>query len=174
MGPKGIGPNRLGAPKSAAKQTGKSMIAKKKNDPNKFTRNYNATTGITHGFTQDDGGNSVTPGYDPKKADQYKANAIKKYGSLEASRKADESRNLSSKTKPREKTNRELYREEMRTQNDSLRKLPKTDKHHLPTFDTSTQKGLKAQKDFYTPSPKNQKLRDLKKLGNNLRKKHGI
>jgi len=29
MGPKGIGPNRLGAPKSAAKQTGKSMIAEK-------------------------------------------------------------------------------------------------------------------------------------------------
>lgn len=29
MGPKGIGPNRLGAPKAAAKQTGKSMIAEK-------------------------------------------------------------------------------------------------------------------------------------------------
>ena len=41
---------------------------------------------------QDDGGNSVTPGYDFKKADQYKANAIKKYGSLEAARKAYSSR----------------------------------------------------------------------------------
>jgi hypothetical protein len=29
MGPKGIGPNRLGAPKAAAKQTGKSMNAEK-------------------------------------------------------------------------------------------------------------------------------------------------
>ena len=29
MGPKGIGPNKLGAPKAAAKQTGKSMIAEK-------------------------------------------------------------------------------------------------------------------------------------------------
>ena len=58
-----------------------------KKDPNKFTRNYNAATGRTHEFIQDDGGNSVTPGYDFKKAKQYKENAIKKYGSLEASRK---------------------------------------------------------------------------------------
>jgi len=86
----------------------------------------------------------------------------------------EKSRNLSSKTKPRKKTNRELYREEMRAQNDSLRKLPKTDKHHLPTFDTSTEEGYQAQKDFYTFSPKNQKLRDLRKLGDNLRKKYGI
>ncbi|MDA9907761.1 hypothetical protein N9D22_05190 [Flavobacteriaceae bacterium] len=29
MGPKGIGPNRLGAPKAAAKQTGKALIGEK-------------------------------------------------------------------------------------------------------------------------------------------------
>lgn len=61
---------------------------KKIKDPNTSTRNYNAATGMTHEFIQDDAGNYVTPGYDFKKADQYKANAIKKYGSLEASRKA--------------------------------------------------------------------------------------
>ena len=57
-------------------------------DPNTFTKTYNAATGVTHEQIKDDAGNYVTPGYDPKKADQYKANAIKKYGSLEASRKA--------------------------------------------------------------------------------------
>tara|TARA_B100001093_G_scaffold255353_1_gene244254 strand:+ start:2671 stop:3054 length:384 start_codon:yes stop_codon:yes gene_type:complete len=61
---------------------------KKKRDPNTFTRNYNAATGITHEFIQDDAGNSITPGYDFEKASQYEANAIKKHGSLEASRKA--------------------------------------------------------------------------------------
>ena len=60
---------------------------KHKKDPNKFTRNYNAATGVTHEFIQDDAGNSVTPMYDFKKAEQYKKNAIKKHGSLEASRK---------------------------------------------------------------------------------------
>ena len=73
---------------------------KKIKDPNKFTRNYNAATGVTHEFIQDDGGNSVTPGYDPKKADQYKANAIKKYGSLEASRKAYASKGMPMKGSP--------------------------------------------------------------------------
>ena len=61
---------------------------KKKRDPNTSTRNYNAATGITHEFIQDDAGNSITPGYNFEKAPQYEANAIKKYGSLEASRKA--------------------------------------------------------------------------------------
>ena len=69
------------------KQLKEFSARKKKQDPNKFTRNYNAATGITHEFTQDDGGNSVTPGYDFRKAEQYKKNAINKYGSLEASRK---------------------------------------------------------------------------------------
>ena len=71
---------------------GKKMTATKKpvkkRDPNVSTRNYNAATGITHEFMRDDAGNSVTPGYDFEKAPQYEANAIKKYGSLEASRKA--------------------------------------------------------------------------------------
>ncbi len=95
---------------------------------------------------------------------------ISKASPLKQTRKPDESRNLSSTAKPRKMT----YRDAMRAQNDSLRKLPKTDKHHLPTFDTSTEEGSKAQEEFYTPSPKNQKLRDLRKLGDNLRKKYGI
>ena len=53
----------------------------KKRDPDKFTRNYNAATGITHEFID-----GSTPGYDYKKASGYKKNAIKKYGSLKASR----------------------------------------------------------------------------------------
>ena len=97
MRTKGIGPQGLGCSPIKQTKSGKAYSkelkpVKKKNDPNKFTRNYNAATGITHEFMQDDGGNSVTPGYDFKKADQYKANAIKKYGSLEAARKAYSSR----------------------------------------------------------------------------------
>tara|TARA_Y100000385_G_scaffold116569_1_gene121293 strand:- start:126 stop:395 length:270 start_codon:yes stop_codon:yes gene_type:complete len=68
------------------KQLKEFSAKKKKPDPNKFTRNYNAATGITHEFIQDDGGNSVTPGYNFKKAKQYEENAINKHGSLEASR----------------------------------------------------------------------------------------
>ncbi len=55
----------------------------------------------------------------------------------------------------------------MKKQNDSLRKLPKNDKHHLPTFNS-----LEEAESFYTPSPENQKLRDIRKLGDKLRKKH--
>jgi len=61
---------------------------KKKRNPNISTRNYNAATGITHEFIQDDAGNYTTPGYDFEKAPQYEANAIEKYGSLEAAREA--------------------------------------------------------------------------------------
>lgn len=68
------------------KQLKEFSAKKKKPNPDKFTRNYNAATGMTHEFIQDDGGNSVTPGYNFKKAEQYKNNAIKKYGSLKASR----------------------------------------------------------------------------------------
>tara|TARA_R110000787_G_C13141088_1_gene417279 strand:+ start:241 stop:549 length:309 start_codon:yes stop_codon:yes gene_type:complete len=68
------------------KKMTQSVEPVKKKDPNKFTRNYNAATGITHEFTQDYGGNYVTPGYDFKKAERYKNNAIKEYGSLKASR----------------------------------------------------------------------------------------
>ena len=75
------------------KKMTQSVKPVKKKDPNEFTRNYNAATGVTHEFMQDYGGNSITPGYDPKKADQYKANAIKKYGSLEASREFYNKRN---------------------------------------------------------------------------------
>ena len=84
-GYKGCGPRGLGT--SPVKQTVTVKPIEKIRDPNKFTRNYNAATGVTHEMILV-GNQSVTPGYDPKKADQYKANAIKKYGSLEASRKA--------------------------------------------------------------------------------------
>lgn len=85
-GYKGCGPRGLGT--SPVKQTVTIKPIKKKRDPNTFTKNYNAATGITHDIILDDGGNPVTPGYDPRRAAQYEANAIKKYGSLEASRKA--------------------------------------------------------------------------------------
>ena len=68
------------------KKMTQSVEPVEKKDPNKFTRNYNAATGITHEFTQDYGGNYITPGYDFKNAEAYKENAIKKYGSLESSR----------------------------------------------------------------------------------------
>lgn len=74
------------SPLTKTKKMTKSVQPVKKKDPNKFTRNYNAATGVTHEFTLDDGGNSITPGYDFKKAKQYENNAINKYGSLEASR----------------------------------------------------------------------------------------
>tara|TARA_B100000768_G_scaffold109788_1_gene101788 strand:+ start:426 stop:767 length:342 start_codon:yes stop_codon:yes gene_type:complete len=74
----------------------------------------------------------------------------------------------------RKMNNRELYIRDMKKQNDSLRRLPRTDQHHLPTFDTSTNEGLQAQKEFYNLSPKNEKLRKLRKLGDKLRKKHNI
>ena len=64
------------------------------------------------------------------------------------------------------------YYADMKKQNDSLRKLPKSDKHHIPTF-PKTDKGRADHKKFYTFSPENQKLRDLRKLGIKMRKKHG-
>jgi hypothetical protein len=58
----------------------------KKRDPDTFTKNYNAATGMYHESMVDDGGQHFTPGYQFSRADQYKKNAIKKYGSLKASR----------------------------------------------------------------------------------------
>jgi hypothetical protein len=66
----------------------------------------------------------------------------------------------------------EAYYADMRKQNDSLRRLPKSDKHHLPTF-PDTKKGRSDWKKFYTFSKDNQKLRDIRELGKKLRKKHG-
>ena len=74
------------------KKMTQSLESVEKRDPNKFTRNYNAATGITHEMMLV-GNQSVTPGSDFKKADQYKANALKKYGSLEASREFYNKRN---------------------------------------------------------------------------------
>ena len=68
------------------KKMTKSVEPVEKKDPNKFTRNYNAATGMTHESMVDYGGHHFTPGYNFKKAEQYERNAINKYGSLEASR----------------------------------------------------------------------------------------
>ena len=76
-----------------------------------------------------------------------------------------------SKTGKKTKSNREMYLDAMKKQTDSLRKLPESDKHHIPTFDTKTKEGLEKMKKFYTFSPENQKLRDIRKLGGKLRKK---
>ncbi len=72
------------APESPAKQTlnakpprPKMQKKLRKRDPNKFTETYNAATGSYN-----------DPSYHFKKAELYKKNAIKRYGSLEESRKA--------------------------------------------------------------------------------------
>ena len=70
----------------------------------------------------------------------------------------------------RKMTKQELLRRDMTKQNDSLRKLPKTDKNHLPTFDTNTDEGSDAQKEYY--SDKNN-LKRLRKLGMPIREKYG-
>ena len=75
---KGIGPRALGSPLKQTKRMKKKETQVKKNDPNVFTDTYNAATGVTN-----------DPYYNPAKAKQYEKNAIAKYGSLEASRKAD-------------------------------------------------------------------------------------
>ena len=74
---KGIGPRALGSPLKQTKRMKKKETQVKKNDPNVFTDTYNAATGVTN-----------DPYYNPAKAKQYEKNAIAKYGSLEASRKA--------------------------------------------------------------------------------------
>lgn len=71
-------------------------------------------------------------------------------------------------------SNRGAYFADMKKQNDSLRKLPKNDKHHIPSFDISTKKGQADKIKFYTQDGSNQKLRDLRKLGAKLRKKHKL
>ena len=74
---KGIGPRALGSPLKQTKRMKKKETQVKKNNPNVFTDTYNAATGVTN-----------DPYYNPAKAKQYEKNAIAKYGSLEASRKA--------------------------------------------------------------------------------------
>ena len=70
----------------------------------------------------------------------------------------------------RKMTKQELLKRDMAKQNDSLRKLPKTDKNHLPTWDTSTNKGFDAQKDYYSNKDN---LKRLKKLSGPIREKYG-
>jgi len=110
----------------------------------------------------------VTPRPKPFKSSFKEQSPAKQLRDIAPSEKKEDGKGL------RKMNNRELYIRDMKKQNDSLRKLPRTDQHHLPTFDTSTKEGLQAQKDFYTPSPKNEKLRKLRKLGDKLRKKHNI
>ena len=66
---------KVGNKKKLTTTYGKPQV--KKDDPNVFTDIYNAATGDTN-----------DPYYNPAKAKQYEKNAIAKYGSLEASRKA--------------------------------------------------------------------------------------
>ena len=80
----------------------------------------------------------------------------------------------SGKKGKKRKSNREMYLDAMKKQNDSLRKLPESDKYHIPTFDTKTKEGMQAMENFYTSSPENQKLRDIRSLGGKLRKKFGL
>ena len=86
--------------------------------------------------------------------------------------KTDNTRKESSDTPAWKQSRSEAYYADMRKQNDSLRRLPKSDKHHLPTF-PDTEKGRSDWKKFYTFSKDNQKLRDIRELGKKLRKKHG-
>ena len=80
----------------------------------------------------------------------------------------------SGKKGKKRKSNTEMYLDAMKKQNDSLRKLPESDKYHIPTFDTKTKEGMEDKKKFYTFSPENQKLRDIRSLGGKLRKKFGL
>jgi hypothetical protein len=70
----------------------------------------------------------------------------------------------------RKMTNQELLKRDMTKQNDSLRKLPKTDKNHLPIWDTSTDKGSNAQDKYYSNKDN---LKRLRKLGDPIREKYG-
>ena len=115
---------------------------------------------------------SVEPVKNKKEETRYKASPPENTGMRETSRKLTE--NTGKKEISRKMTNLELVHRDQAKLNDSLQKLPKGDKHHLPTFDTSTDKGMQDKIDFYTFSPKNQKLRDIRKLGAKIRKKHGF
>lgn len=75
------------------------------------------------------------------------------------------------KPKPKPKSPHLQLRDAMRKQNDSLRKLPKNDPYHLPTFEDSPE-GFKKMQKFYTFSKDNEKLRRLSALGKKLRKKY--
>ena len=76
---KHITPINYGSPLEQKGFTKTLTDKKKERDPNTSTRTYNAATGLT--IDQD-------PTYDYNKREIYKANAINKYGSLEAARKA--------------------------------------------------------------------------------------
>ena len=64
----------------------------------------------------------------------------------------------------------ELMRRDISYQNDSLRKLPKTDLNYLPTFNTNTDEGSDAQEVYYS-NKKN--LKRLKELDRPIRQQYG-
>ena len=64
----------------------------------------------------------------------------------------------------------ELMRRDISYQNDSLRKLPKTDLNYLPTFNTNTDEGSDAQEVYYS-NKKN--LKRLKELDRPIRQRYG-
>jgi len=70
----------------------------------------------------------------------------------------------------RKMTRGEKMRRDISYQNDSLRKLPKTDPNHLPTFDTNTTEGSNAQYKYYSNKDN---LKRLKKLDGPIREKYG-
>ena len=65
----------------------------------------------------------------------------------------------------------ELMRRDISYQNDSLRKLPKTDLNYLPTFNTNTDEGSDAQEVYYS-NKKN--LKRLKELARPIREQYGF
>ena len=65
----------------------------------------------------------------------------------------------------------ELMRRDISYQNDSLRKLPKTDLNYLPTFNTNTDEGSDAQEVYYS-NKKN--LKRLKELDRPIRQQYGF
>lgn len=104
----------------------------------------------------------------------FKGIGPNKLGTSPLKQQVREKSGSSSGIKPRKKSNKEMYLDDMKKQNDSLRSLPKNDKHHIPSFDISTKEGQADKIKFYTQDGNNQKLRDLRKLGDKLRIKYKI
>lgn len=104
----------------------------------------------------------------------FKGIGPNKLGTSPLKQQFREKSDSSSGIKPKKKSNRDMYFDDIKKQNDSLKSLPKNDKHHIPSFDISTKEGQAAKIKFYTQDGNNQKLRDIQKLGKDLRKKHKL
>ena len=99
------------------------------------------------------------------------ASPLKQYEKISSEEKTPDNKEKAPK---KENNSKPSYFDDMVTQNDSLRSLPKTDQNHLPTFDVTTDEGQAEATKFYTQDGNNKKLRRLQKLGKKLRTKHGI